>query len=243
MKYLFVGPTLHGRNVGLSGLAVRPPAAQGDIAKAVLEGATAIGLVDGLFDAVAAVWHKEILFALTNGVRVLGAASMGALRAAECEPFGMEPVGVIAQSYMRGDRRDDSDVCLAHCPRELDYAPLSEPLVDVEATVRRLVALGLLAKEEATGLMSAATAMFFADRTVSKMLLKVGFHEERTAAIALAYEQCRVSVKAEDALLLVTRLRQMEDRAVAPAGWSMHEPKSWRGILDELGSDSARMTR
>jgi len=236
VKYLFVGPTLHGRDVDLSGLVVRPPASQGDIAQAVLEGAAAIGLVDGLFDAVAAVWHKEILFALTNGVRVLGAASMGALRAAECEPFGMEPVGAIAQSYMRGERRDDSDVCLAHCPGELEYAPLSEPLVDVEATIRRLVAVGLLAGEEGARLMSAATAMFFASRTVSTMLLKAGFHEARAAAIALAYEQCRVSTKAEDALLLVTRLKQVENRADASAGWTMHEPKSWRRILDELDS-------
>ena len=54
MKILFVGPSLYGTSPDFSGLVVRDPAKQGDIAKAVLEGATAIGLIDGYFDAVAA---------------------------------------------------------------------------------------------------------------------------------------------------------------------------------------------
>ncbi|MHB1109984.1 MAG: TfuA-like protein [Devosia sp.] len=241
MKYLFVGPTLFGRDADLSGLVVLPPARQGDMVRAVFNGATAIGLVDGLFDAVAAVWHKEILFALANGVRVLGAASMGALRAAECRQFGMEPVGVIAESYIRGDRCDDSDVCLAHCPRELGYAPLSEPLVDVEATIHRLVAFGRLTANEAFRLQRAAAAMFFMDRTVSAMLHEAGLPEDRAEEIVLTYEHSRVSVKADDALLLVTRLRQLSDRAAAPVNWSMREPPSWRRALEELGVSHPRM--
>jgi hypothetical protein len=239
VKVLFVGPSLYGEQVDLAGMVVRPPARQGDITEAVLEGATAIGLVDGLFDAVAAVWHKEILFALANGVRVLGAASMGALRAAECEQFGMEPVGAIAQSYVRGDRRDDADVCLAHCPRELGYAPLSEPLVDVEATVERLRALGRIDDDEARRLRESAAAMFFADRTLSAMLGKAGFAPERMAKIAAAYEQCRRSVKTEDALLLVARLRQLEARRTGPVDWEMHEPASWRRAVQRLSPASA----
>ena len=47
------------------------------MAKAVIEGATVIGLIDGFFENVASVWHKEILFALSEGVQVFGAASMG----------------------------------------------------------------------------------------------------------------------------------------------------------------------
>jgi len=240
VKYLFIGPTLHGRKADLSGLKVLPPARQGDIASAVLAGATAVGLVDGLFDAVAAVWHKEILYALARGVRVLGAASMGALRAAECARFGMEPVGVIAQSYASGERRDDADVCLAHCPAELGYAPLSEPLVDAEATIGGLVALGRLDAADAARLLQAARDLFFADRTVPAMLRRAGFPRDDAEQVAASYEQCRVSVKADDALLLVKRLQQLGDRHAVPPDWSMHEPGSWRRMLAGLGVEAGQ---
>ena len=84
MKLLFAGSSLYAHAVDLSGLVVRSFAVQGDIANAVHAGATAIGLVDGSFELTASVWHKEILYAISNGVTMLGASSMGALRASEC---------------------------------------------------------------------------------------------------------------------------------------------------------------
>ncbi|RUX88390.1 hypothetical protein EN930_18015 [Mesorhizobium sp. M7A.F.Ca.CA.004.11.2.1] len=72
---------------------IAPPARCGDVMRAVLEGRKVIGLIDGLFESGPAVWHKEILFALDAGCRLLGAASMGALRAAECWQFGMIGIG------------------------------------------------------------------------------------------------------------------------------------------------------
>ena len=66
MKILFAGPSLakdlpalHQR---LDSMAIAGPAARGDIARAVLQGATAVGLVDGIFEDTLSVWHKEILF-------------------------------------------------------------------------------------------------------------------------------------------------------------------------------------
>ena len=46
-------------------------------------------IVDGSFQWTPAVWHKEILWAMGRGVHVFGAASMGALRAAELDGFGL----------------------------------------------------------------------------------------------------------------------------------------------------------
>ncbi len=88
MKILFAGPSLAGTHYvpappgcadesGGQAVEVRGPAAQGDIGRAVLQGASAIGLFDGRCEDTASVWHKEILFALSRGVTVLGAASMG----------------------------------------------------------------------------------------------------------------------------------------------------------------------
>ena len=48
--------------------------------------AEAIGIIDGYFERVPSVWHKEILWAMAEGIHVFGSASMGALRAAELLP-------------------------------------------------------------------------------------------------------------------------------------------------------------
>jgi len=41
-----------------------------------------IGVIDGYL-RWATVWHKEILWAMAEGIHVFGAASIGALRAAD----------------------------------------------------------------------------------------------------------------------------------------------------------------
>ena len=228
MKILFAGPSLFGQTADLTGVDLRPPARQGDIYRAVRDGAEAIGLIDGVFGFVPSVWHKEILFALSEGVRVLGGASLGALRAAECHSFGMEPVGEIARAYVDGVRYEDADVCLAHCPAELDFMPLSEPLVDVEASVARLLDVGALTGEQAWTWLEAARDIYFADRTVEAMLDRAGLPAE----LAGAYRRDRVGVKGRDALELVDRLRQLPDRrGAAPASWTFRASDPWRAYL------------
>lgn len=61
----------------------RPPAGQGDIFRAGASAPPAIALIDGIFKDAPTVRHREILWALSQGIPVFGAASMGALRAAE----------------------------------------------------------------------------------------------------------------------------------------------------------------
>lgn len=57
-----------------------PPASQGDVYRAAVKRPAAIGIIDGRFHDTPAVWHKEILWALAQGIPVYGSASMGALR-------------------------------------------------------------------------------------------------------------------------------------------------------------------
>ena len=232
MKVLFAGPSLFGQDFDAAGLVVRPPARQGDIHRALLDGADAIGLVDGVFGFVPSVWHKEILFALSQGVRVLGGASLGALRAAECRAYGMEPVGEIATAYASGVRFEDADVCLAHAPGELDFMPLSEPLVDVEASVARLLDLGLLDAAQAWRWLHAARDLYFADRTVEAMLEAAAL----PAALGAEYRRHRVGVKARDALALIKRLQALpEGRGEAPVGWTFQDSGPWRAYLATFG--------
>jgi hypothetical protein len=231
MRVLFAGPSLFGQDFDADGIEVRSPARQGDLHRAVLDGAEAIGLIDGVFGFVPSVWHKEILFALSQGVHVLGGSSLGALRAAECQAFGMEVVGQIAGEYASGARVEDADVCLAHCPAELDFMPLSEPLVDVEATMANMASLGRLDAAMAANWLDAAREIYFADRTVEAMLERAGL----PMSLAEDYRACRVGVKARDALLLVERLRGLpEGRAEPPRDWEFRISGPWRAYLRTL---------
>jgi hypothetical protein len=202
MRILFAGPSLYGATPDLDGIVLRPPARQGDIARAALDGAGAIGLVDGYFDATAAPWHKEILFALDRGVTMLGASSMGALRAAECAAYGMRAIGVVANDYLAEALDDDAAVAITHGPEELGYPPLTETLVDVKPTLLRLRDLGLLSESEHKRVWDRACQLYFKDRTDEAM-----FSAAEESLLA-AYRTHRINQKAEDALLLIDELRR-----------------------------------
>ena len=59
---VFTGPTLRADEVAgyLPGADVRPPAALGDVYRAMQDRPRAIALIDGLFDRVPSPWHKEL---------------------------------------------------------------------------------------------------------------------------------------------------------------------------------------
>ena len=138
-----------------------PPAIQGDVRLAVDEGVNAIGLIDGAFESVAPVWHKEILYGLSKGVAVFGAANMGALRAAECHAFGMIGVGEIFKANASETLVDDADVALLHGPEELGYVATTIPMVNVDATLAHCSRQGLIDDREARCLSKTARLMFF----------------------------------------------------------------------------------
>jgi hypothetical protein len=94
-----------------------------------------IVLIDGIFYHDLAVWHKELVFAMLQGIVCIGAASMGALRAAELYRYGMIGVGQIFERYAAGEE-DDSLVALSYDPetyRPLDDPPISNAAKQVDA--------------------------------------------------------------------------------------------------------------
>ena len=223
MKILFAGPSLHGSDIGLNGLDVRPPAAQGDVLAAVHDGASAIGLIDGEFGQRAAVWHKEILLALDKGIEVYGASSMGALRAAECAPFGMIPVGVIANAYLDGILDDDAAVALTMAPAEMGSMPLTEPQVDADATLAHLHELGLIDAAIRDQLVARSAALHFTERTDYTLM---GDYPQLLAA----YREHHVSQKRLDAEELV-RVLQAARRPSQRPSFRIEPSVFWRDLV------------
>jgi hypothetical protein len=233
MKIVFAGPSLPDAADFAGSAIVRDPAASGDVAKAVLDGATVIGIVDGYFENVASVWHKEILFALSEGVTVIGGASMGALRAAECATFGMIGIGSVFEAYASGDLVDDDAVGQVHGPAELGYVALSEPLVNVTATATALRRQRLISDEECEDILASAKAMFFKTRGFQTILAATSLSSTRASEIRDLCLRHRRDVKREDAMALMSVVEAAPDRrSDPPKGWTFAETQMWTRQLD-----------
>jgi len=234
MKLVFVGPTLPDvTSLVPAGIEIRGPAVHRDILVAVQEGATVIGLIDGCFEDVAPIWHKEILFALSNGVRVYGASSMGALRAAECAAFGMIGVGKIYAQYASGGLVDDADVAQIHGPPEMNYLSLSEPLVNVLATLDHLMWRNELHEAEYASLRASAERLFFKDRTYRTIVTNANLpeHASRTRLEKLLRTNA-VNQKRLDALGLLDTIAAIENTRQPPSlDWEFASTAQWRNIL------------
>lgn len=232
MKCVFVGPTLPDAQQLAGDIVVRAPAIQGDVFRAVEEGATVIGIVDGGFEYTAPVWHKEILYALSAGVTVLGAASMGALRAAECHVFGMIGIGRVFQDYLNGTRIDDSDVAQVHGPAELGWLALSEPLVNVSATIENLVEKRVISPGEGVRMQTAARALFFKDRTWKSLVLLADIEDGRKRSIDAALQTFQVNLKRTDAIELLSAMsRCTAIRASPKPDWQFQHTTLWNEMV------------
>jgi hypothetical protein len=210
---VFVGPSLGpARKPPPPGVTLAPPAACGDIARAVQDGARAIGLIDGLFETTPAPWPQEILWSLSRGVPVIGAASMGALRAVECEAFGMIGVGRVFRAYRSGRIRADDEVAVLHGPREAGYVPVSEALINVRATLAEAERCGVLGARQHAQVLQAAQALFWKDRvweTILKRAIRAGLSERAARRLAAWIERNAIDMKRLDARLLLRRMPEL----------------------------------
>jgi hypothetical protein len=162
----FLGPSLPAPRRGFD---VRPPARQGDVWRALDDGASAIALIDGVFESQPSVWHHEILDALAEGVPVFGGASMGALRAAELHTHGMTGVGQIFAWYRDGIVIDDAEVALLHAAAEHGFRALTVPQVNVRWSAQEAVRRGRLSSRAARKLVEASARIFYQERTPQRV--------------------------------------------------------------------------
>ena len=206
---VFLGPSLDRATAeGVLSADYRPPARRGDVFRAAEEGARIIGIIDGVFFQDSAVGHKEVLAVLEMGVFVVGASSMGALRAAELEPFGMEGVGEIFRLYRDGVIISDDEVALIFDP--ISYRPLSEPLGNIRDNVRAARKGGYIRDEAAASILAAASSLYFPQRSYGRILEaaeELDEADEEGFRRFLA-EEMR-DLKRRDALLALDRIKEM----------------------------------
>lgn len=210
--YVFLGPTMPREDAARELDAVfLPPVAQGDVIRVAERKPAAIAIVDGYFECVPAVWHKEILFAIRQGIAVFGASSMGALRAAELHPFGMIGVGAIFEAYRDGRLEDDDEVAVVHGPAELGFPMLSEAMVNIRRTLADAEAEGVLPPAVAQALEGLAKELPYRERGYGRVLrlaLEMGVDVQALARFRGWLPTGRFDQKRDDAKLMLRTVRR-----------------------------------
>ena len=243
---VFVGPTIAVSEAArVLEADYRPPVAQGDLYRAACEQPWGIGIVDGYFERVPAVWHKEVLWALSRGVHVFGASSMGALRAAELSAFGMVGVGDIYAAFANGTLMDDDEVTVLH-GEPAAYRELSVAMVDIRATLAKAEDESVISRSSRDRLEQLAKRVNYTERSFAGLLALAESdgiaHGQRDALRAWLHEG-RVHQKRLDALALLEHMGRIRNEHPEP-----HQPRfafehtdAWEQVLrrERIGSSPA----
>ncbi len=243
MKVLiFIGPTLPSERVHrlLPGAVVRGPAECGDVYRAARAGFEVVGLCDGYFEHRLPVWHKELLWALKRGVRLYGAASMGALRAAELAPFGMVGVGQVFEWFRDGLLMDDDEVAVAHEPAERGYRPVSEAMVNMRATFQRALECGIIGVELRDQLVLQAKRIFYAQRSYGALwaAMAAAGQEDRALAPLRQWisEHGSINQKLRDACTMLELIGQARPVTLADSvpGFHFEYTDAWHAFCQRM---------
>jgi hypothetical protein len=204
---VFVGPSIAASEVAtaIERAHVLPPVARGDLYRAREAGASLILLIDGAFSHQLAVSPREVIDVIADGALVLGAASMGALRAAECWTVGMRGVGVVYRLYRLGILESDDEVAVATNP-DAAHAAVSVALINVRYALSRATRRGLIGSDDAARVLRVALGTFYAERRWSSLL--------RRAEIADQNQKLRqfcesVDIKRDDARRALRQLAKL----------------------------------
>lgn len=217
--YIFLGPSLSLAEAK----AILPeahylsPIRCGDILRVLRLQPKIIGIIDGYFESTAAVWHKEILYALENGVRVLGGGSMGALRASELQEFGLELVGEIARDYQNKVLNGDDEVAVLHSPKS--YVVTTDPLVNIRATLTKAEKKGIISTQLAEDILSIAKQQPYQKRQLVKIIFELQANQSYALQELTTFQEWLAAgnscdKKKEDAKLLLAFIAETKNKSI-----------------------------
>lgn len=223
--HVFVGPSCPEPLVlkNHPDCVLRGPAKHGDLFSGDLSSGDVAVIVDGFYHHRLALRHKEILDALARGIAVLGAASIGALRAAELDEFGMIGVGRVYHWYRSGVFDGDDAVSVAHGETR-SPAGINVPLVSLHTAVVAACEAGVLRQEAGRDLMARLEREYYPLRTRERVLTLAkecgetpfaDWYGQQLASDPDAFDQKRA-----DALEACALAEQLDNRARPEQRWT-----------------------
>lgn len=162
---VFAGATLNSASNEYKGLIdIRPPAQLGDLIAAAIEKPNSpILLLEGLFGGNLAVTVRECRDTLSTGTTLIGAASLGALRANELWSLGMIGIGEVYLMYRLGKIHADSELAVMYDPRS--WTELTVSTIHLRALLRQLTEEKLLEESMMKELIRKANKVYWVERT------------------------------------------------------------------------------
>jgi hypothetical protein len=233
--HIFTGPTInHADAVKIFPAGIyHDPISQGDIPKLIKNyNVKAVAIIDGFFEGVPSVWHKEILHALSENIFVFGSSSMGALRAAELHDFGMVGTGEIFNLYYNKIIEDDDEVAVLHGPKEIGYHPFSEAMVNIRATLKKAIDFQIINYEDACKIIYNAKELFYKKRNYHEIIKKVDISSEKKEKFIHWVEIEKVDQKRKDAEQLLYHLSSFNFSSEIKLNFIFNKTVFWRNGQD-----------
>jgi hypothetical protein len=243
---VFLGPTCPPGDIRaiLPGAFIVAPVARGDLYRYRMLGFSVFLILDGVFGNALAISPREVIDVIEDGAAVIGASSMGALRAADCRPAGAIGHGLVYRLYRRRALGSEDEVAVTFMA-ERPWPALTQSLVNMRIALRRARRAGVLARGEACALEEASLELPFADRTWHAAAARAGLTLSNAAREFLS----ACDVKREDALSCCRWLaRKLESGGItagprrnpsAPVGRMLEQRE--RGVDPLDGADPAQV--
>nr|WP_250886755.1 TfuA-like protein [Bacillus sp. SM2101] len=147
-------------------ITILPPAKRGDfVFPSDSIRPKIIVLIDGAFLNTLTVSPREILNLLKQGIKVIGASSLGAIRATELRSFGMIGVGRVFEMYRDEIIIADDEVAMSMDP--ITGSAMSEPLVHFRIIIEKAKEIGLLNVKDSEELFHKIQQLYFTERTLA----------------------------------------------------------------------------
>jgi TfuA protein len=214
---VYLGPTLNREEASkILDADYRDPAKKGDFLRLSLtsDEKKYVGFVDGVFlhdypPSPIEVYH----LATRKNIELIGASSLGALRAVELEKFGMKGIGKIFQLFKKGILNADDEVAVTFV-RDKNILQ-SEALIDIRFNLFLAYKKGIITKQTKKRFVKIAKNIYFPFRNYDDVIKLTqeqfpSIHEELENFRDYILKN-RDSLKARDAIKLLKYLKTVSE--------------------------------
>jgi hypothetical protein len=212
--HVFIGPTITEAEAKeiLPNAYYHHPIRCGELIRLLRLKPKTVLIIDGCYEFTPAVWHKEIMLAIDLGVEVIGASSMGALRASELHQVGMKGIGKIFQAFRDGHLNDDDEVAVLHKSEEEGFVPINDAMVNIRETLKLAVDEHIISSESEEILLAFCKDEFYPNRLLSRAVSKAETldRKEQQALKEWLAKHGVIDLKKEDARLALQTLKARE---------------------------------